>query len=409
MGKEKLPDGWKILPISKCIVDDLSGFACSQTKLVTENGYVQLRPFNIESGKLNLDTLYQVPLDIVDDKKYYLEIGDILFNNTNSTELVGKSAIAEDRYPFAFSNHINRIRVDSNVVLPKFFHNYLFYMWTKGHFAKHCKKWIGQSGYTLTNLKQQLIPIPPLDVQQEIVAKIGKQMVEIEIMKKGSEKSIEHSEKYYSSYLNSFFDDLCKDESTLVTLNDVCEIRSGQVDPKLEELKKFPHIYGKSIESGTGRLLEYNTIGEDEVTSGKYLFKAGDVLYSKLRPYLKKVIYADFDGLCSADMYPLEVDRTKINPHWLVMLLLSNDFTSYAIHQSSRARMPKLNRTQLNSWKFSLPPLYIQKTQVEQFHEVIEIINEIRDFAQFQFEAIDQLSESILNDVFGKYEIPEKV
>jgi type I restriction enzyme S subunit len=205
MEKEKLPDGWKILPISKCIVDDLSGFACSQSKLVKQDGYVQLRPFNIENGNLNLDTLYQVPLDIVDRDKYYLEIGDILFNNTNSTELVGKSAITGERYPFAFSNHINRIRVDSNIILPKLLHYHILYMWARGHFAKHCKKWIGQSGYTLTTLKKQLILIPPPDVQQEIIAKLDKQMLEIEKMKEETEKQLTAINQLPASILHEVF------------------------------------------------------------------------------------------------------------------------------------------------------------------------------------------------------------
>ena len=60
------------------------------------------------------------------------------------------------------------------------------------------------------------------------------------------------------------------------------------------------------------------------MTSTKYLFSPGDVLYSKLRPYLRKVALVDFRGLCSADMYPIEADHEVLDPTFLKFLLLSD-------------------------------------------------------------------------------------
>jgi type I restriction enzyme S subunit len=59
------------------------------------------------------------------------------------------------------------------------------------------------------------------------------------------------------------------------------------------------------IESKTGRLLQKITASEQHAISGKYLFKPKDIVYSKIRPYLRKAILASFSALCSADMYPL--------------------------------------------------------------------------------------------------------
>jgi hypothetical protein len=89
--KNELPDGWRIKKISDIVIDQLSGFACAINKLVKKDGYVQLRPFNIEdNGNLNLETLYQVPINIVNTELYVLKKGDILFNNTNSTGVPSK-------------------------------------------------------------------------------------------------------------------------------------------------------------------------------------------------------------------------------------------------------------------------------------------------------------------------------
>ena len=75
--------------------------------------------------------------------------------------------------------------------------------------------------------------------------------------------------------------------------------------------------------------------------SPKYLFAKGDVLYSKLRPYLRKAIVADSRGLCSADMYPIRVDRSRVEPDWLAWMLVSDRFTAFAVGASARARTPE--------------------------------------------------------------------
>ena len=196
--KRKLPDGWKIVKISDVVQDQLSGFACAIDKLVEKDGYVHLRPFNLGGDwKLDLSTLYQVPIDLVDDTRYYLKKGDVLFNNTNSTELVGKSVLVDKDLNFAFSNHISRIRVNTNVVLPEYFYYYLRHMFFNGHFSRNCKKWIGQSGYTLTKLKEQMIIISPLSEQQKIVDKLDKQMTQIEMMKKEAGKQRDATEDLF--------------------------------------------------------------------------------------------------------------------------------------------------------------------------------------------------------------------
>src|SRR5437762_507147 len=98
---------------------------------------------------------------------------------------------------------------------------------------------------------------------------------------------------------------------------DVAHVESNLVDP-LSHLES-PHIAPNHIESGTGRLLAHTTVKEDGVKSPKHSFRAGQILYSKIRPYLAKAVLVDFSGMCSADMYPIEsqIDATYFH-RWLV-------------------------------------------------------------------------------------------
>jgi type I restriction enzyme S subunit len=117
------------------------------------------------------------------------------------------------------------------------------------------------------------------------------------------------------------------------------------------------HVAPDNIERDTGRLLECRTIAQAKVTSGKYRFEPGDLLYSKIRPNLNKVARVDFPGLCSADMYALQVDEKRVVPSFLAYVLRSPRFLRYAAGVSNRANIPKLNRDQLMRFRFELPGL----------------------------------------------------
>jgi len=151
-----------------------SGFACAKTNLVS-TGVTHLRPFNIgRTGELDLTEVYQVPADFLTDfADYALSIGDVLFNNTNSVELVGKTAIVREPLACGFSNHLTRLRIKDNTVLdPLWLLLTLRQLWTAGEFAARCNRWIGQAGINSTMLAEIEIPVPPITEQRRIVARI---------------------------------------------------------------------------------------------------------------------------------------------------------------------------------------------------------------------------------------------
>ncbi len=118
------------------------------------------------------------------------------------------------------------------------------------------------------------------------------------------------------------------------------------------------------IESGTGRLLATQTAGEQQAISGKYVFNRGDIVYSKIRPYLRKAVHANFDGLCSADMYPLK-PATDVSSGFMLAVLLGNRFSKYAESVSVRSGMPKINRAEMADFSVALAPLPEQRAIAE--------------------------------------------
>ena len=127
----------------------------------------------------------------------------------------------------------------------------------------------------------------------------------------------------------------------------------------------YPHIGIDSIEKETGILSGYRTVKEDNVISGKYVFTPEHIIYSKIRPNLNKVALPDFEGMCSADAYPILPISKKCNRIYLAVLMRSQFFLDYILGFSARSNMPKVNRKQVEGFTAPLPPLVLQETFAE--------------------------------------------
>ena len=131
----------------------------------------------------------------------------------------------------------------------------------------------------------------------------------------------------------------------------------------------YPHIGIDSIEKETGVLSGYRTVKEDNVISGKYVFTSAHIIYSKIRPNLNKVALPDFEGMCSADAYPILPIAEKCDRIYLAVLMRSQFFLDYILGFSARSNMPKVNRKQVEGFTAPLPPLPIQKEFSEFFKQ----------------------------------------
>ena len=151
-------------------------------------------------------------------------------------------------------------------------------------------------------------------------------------------------------------------------------ITSGQVDPKEPRYARLPLIAPNHIEPGRGRITELVSAETQAAISGKYLYEEGVVLYSKIRPELRKAAIAPCQGLCSADMYSL-IPNEDLRATYLLEILLSDAFSRFAISGSMRTGMPKVNRQHLAALRFDLPSPSEQDKylrQVQAIHTAID-------------------------------------
>ena len=158
-----MPDGGERRTIASISASISSGFACSKSHQV-EGGHVHLRTHNISTlGTLNFDLLVRIDPKKVDPQKASIRAGDILFNNTNSQELVGKTSLVDRDYDYGFSNHITRIRLKDGI-FPGFVVFYLTFLRNKGDFARLCTRWINQAAINTNTLKEQVYSMYSISV-----------------------------------------------------------------------------------------------------------------------------------------------------------------------------------------------------------------------------------------------------
>ena len=144
-------------------------------------------------------------------------------------------------------------------------------------------------------------------------------------------------------------------------LLDAVLLPSGQVDPSVEPYSSKILVAPDHILSdGRGLLVARETARDQGAISGKYQFETGSVVYSKIRPELRKAWLATFDGLCSADMYPLS-PIPGLHSGYLASVILGHRFSRFAVSMSGRSSgMPKINRRELAGFRIAIPPMDVQ-------------------------------------------------
>jgi type I restriction enzyme, S subunit len=243
------------------------------------------------------------------------------------------------------------------------------------------------------------MPLPPLDEQRRIVARIEELAARIEEARGLRRGVTESAEQLIPSALHDTFETKAANWKRL-PMSEAIEVSDRQVDPTLPEFARLPHISGENIESKTCRLLPYRTAEQDGVRSGNYHFSPGTVLYSKIRPYLRKATLVDFGGVCSADIYPLRVINPQVNLRFMMWSMVAGPFTTYANQLSGRTRMPKLNRKQLFGFNLAYPDMQEQGRIVAYLDDLQARIDALKRLQVETAAELDALLPSVLDRAF---------
>ena len=115
------------------------------------------------------------------------------------------------------------------------------------------------------------------------------------------------------------------------------------------------------VESNSGRIIEKVYVAEDEIGQSTTTFSSKYVLYSKLRPYLNKVVVPDDDGYATTELIPLLPNQQLLTQLYLAQLLRGDEFLAYISSQVSGTKMPRVTMNAFWNFDVMLPPLYLQE------------------------------------------------
>lgn len=250
------------------------------------------------------------------------------------------------------------------------YNKYLFYvLYSARDYILTLSYGAGQPNISQETMKSFKLCCPDVVEQQKIADYLDKKCGEIDKVVETEKSVIEKLKEYKQSIITEA---VTKGLDKSVPLKDsgiewigqipqnwkvlkfsnIAKVKSNLVNPN--EYLSYYQISPENIEKDTGNLLNnFCTVEESGVISGNHLFFKGQILYSKIRPNLNKVTIAPFDGLCSADMYPIETD---VNTNYFLYTMLSDTFVSQVkLYIENRVKMPKINQNELSNIYVAIP------------------------------------------------------
>ncbi len=178
----------------------------------------------------------------------------------------------------------------------------------------------------------------------------------------------------------------------LVRLCDVSAIRREQVKPHDGDSRPFVGL--ENMNSG-GALNGHSTAGES--ISNKTVFFEGDTLYGKLRPNLRKVVRADFDGVCSTDILAIYANE-RLTGSFLNHLVRSDLLHNHAMRGVTGTRMPRTSWSHLRSFRLFLPP----RSEQRAIAAVLDSIDEAIERTEEVIAATERLRDSLLHELLTR-------
>lgn len=248
----------------------------------------------------------------------------------------------------------------------------------------------GLPSININRMKECSVPLPNIDEQHRIVSYLDSSFKLIDEIKNKALKSLTEAKALFQSALAKAMEP--KEGWEEKTFGEICTYHKEQ-----KRENGYKYIGMENIESGTGNLIGYGST--DNVLSSTFFFKKGEVLYGRLRPYLKKVYIAEFDGCCSTEIFPIKTNG--VLPGLIKYWFLTDEITNKINDTSAGCRMPRGNMNEVLQFHLYIPSdKQSQKRIVSHLDSLSSKVRAIEEKYQKMVEECDALKQAMLRDVF---------
>lgn len=303
---------------------------------------------------------------VLDERK--LVKGDLLINSTGVGTAGRVTYFGEDG-DFVADSHITIFRPNQNLILSQ----YALCVLGRIGFVNIENMALGQSGQielSLDIIGNIKIPVPPIDVQKQIVEEICK----VDESVSSSIQLIEKNEADVEGLLSSInFED--------GALNNIAPFVTKSI--KYNDIASETYITTDNMLQNKLGVIPF--VGEANISSITE-YKKDDILISNIRPYLKKIWFADKEGGCSKDVLVLRsVDASKYLPKYIFYMVRRDAFFDYVMEGKKGVKMPRGNKEDIQKYRIPIPPIEEQRRIVSKIEalelEITKSRNLIKDAA----------------------------
>jgi type I restriction enzyme, S subunit len=361
----ELPSGWVRATLGELGVEVQPGFASGKHNRDGE-GILHLRPMNITRNGV-LDT--QDARYVIDDSDRRVELGDVLFNNTNSPALVGKTAWVDSSESLAFSNHMTRLRGPEGLD-GKFLAAQLHHLWATGYFKSILNNHVNQASVSRKALLDTAIVVPPIAEQRRIVAKLDEQLAHIETgetaLRLAAERFEDLVQAVRSQHLWPTDGDLLPEGWRWGAVGDVLERieagRSFTCLPRVARDGEWGVIKVSAMTWGEFRADENKALPPEREPNPDYEIHSGDLLVSRANTvdYVgAPVLVGDTRSkLMLSDKSLRLVPKVRIDRDWLIELLSSRPVRAQysAAATGTSDSMRNISQVTVRSARVPIPP-----------------------------------------------------
>jgi type I restriction enzyme S subunit len=365
----------RTVALGEIVADARSGFASGED---IEGGIVQVRMNNVTvEGAFDWSKLRRVPKPKKLDE-LIVEPNDILFNATNSPELVGKNAVFRKfSEPITFSNHFIRLRVNRRLADSGLVSRWLTDQWRRGTFKSMCRQWVNQASLSRDQLLSLSIPLLPLEEQQRIAAILD----QVDDLRRKRRETLERLEWLSWAEFFSRFGEPQRNPNgfTIINFGDLI------VDGPTNGLYKPASCYGDGTpilrinNFYNGRIEDIRELRRLQITQVEaqtYALHEADIIINRVnsREYLGKsaLVPALLEPtVFESNMMRIRIDRARLDPEFCIALLQTKFIrrqiarrTKDAVNQSS------INQVDVRSFRFILPPLELQRAFAARVAEI---------------------------------------
>lgn len=408
--KRNLPAAWRWVKLEEVIREAQAGFACG---LRDPQGIAQLRMNNLDTrGNFVWDDVLRVPHEANDIEQFLIVPGDVLFNNTNSTELVGKSALFESFVePIVYSNHFTRLRTVTEALLPDFLASWLNHKWQQGVFAAICNRWIGQSAVKADKLLNLNFPLPPLSEQRRIAGVLREQMAAVEKARAAAQARLEVVKTLPASLLRQVFPQPGQPLPVgwrWVRLGEVCIFKRGPFGGSLKKevftedgykVYEQQHAIQNDFEIGSYYISEskFNEMLAFAISPGDLIISCSGTMGR-----VAVVPMGIKPGIINQALLKLTPAIIQIEPNYLKFYLQSDPVQIRYFRMTAGAAIQNVaSVSQLKEIPVPLPPLDEQRRIARVLCEQIAAVEKARAAAEEELQTINALPAALLRRAFN--------